>query len=105
MNFDKCHARENNRLSYLNNLFYSDELPKMENGISSGGTPLWQCWKSFVCKSLLLSNSPLTLKGTRDKLKYLIRQTGIVSIEEMEGGFSNGWHYADDQPANPFPSS
>lgn len=26
------------------------------------------------------------------------------TFEQMELGFSNGWHYADDQPANPFPT-
>lgn len=27
------------------------------------------------------------------------------TFEQLELGFSKGWHYADDQPANPFPSS
>lgn len=46
-------------------------------------TSLWENWEPFVAKSLLLGKSPTTIKGTRDTLRFLIRHTGIASIEEM----------------------
>jgi hypothetical protein len=74
---------DNPRLSYLYNLLSPHEIEAFSETLAPGDTPLWELWEAFITKSLILGKSPLTLKGTRDTLKYLIRHTGVVSIEEM----------------------
>lgn len=71
------------RTAYLYNLLSAHELADFHEQLLSDQTPLWLHWDCFVQKSLILGKSPLTLKSTRDTLKFIIRQTGIASIEEL----------------------
>jgi hypothetical protein len=64
-------------------LLPTDEVTELTERIEGTDTPLWEHWEIFVTKSLMLGKSPSTIKGTRDTLRFLIRHTGIVSIEEM----------------------
>lgn len=68
---------------YLLNILSDDEKDRFSELVAPEEMPLWRFWDEFITKSLILGKSPVTLKGTRDALKFLIRHTGIASIEEM----------------------
>ena len=72
-----------NRIAFLYSLFDERELVSLHEQLATDETGIWEHWETFVSKSLALGKSPLTLKGTRDTVKYLTRHTGIVSIDEM----------------------
>ena len=72
-----------NRSSFLYNLLSAHEMSEFHEQLSPNHTPLWAHWNEFVERSLLLGKSPQTLKSTRDTLKYLIRHTGLVSVEQL----------------------
>lgn len=78
--FDLRQQRQNANLFVLLDDHAISELSERLEGPE---TALWEHLEAFVIKSLLLGKSPTTIKGTRDTLRFLIRHTGIVSIEEM----------------------
>ena len=71
------------REKFLYSLFDQEELFVFREMLDHNQTGVWEHWQTFINKSLILGKSPMTLKGTRDTLKYLVRHTGITSIEEM----------------------
>lgn len=68
---------------HLFSLFEDRTLALYAENLEANQTPLWEHWPVFITKCLMLGKSASTLKGTRDTLRFLIRHTGIVSIEEM----------------------
>ncbi len=59
------------------------EVDDFSERLEADHTPLWEHWEAFISKSLMLGKRASTLKGARDTLRFIIRHTGIVSIEEM----------------------
>ncbi len=87
MNFHKFGSLDsvpgNKRLSYLHRVLSDEEIQLLGEQVQKHETSLWAHWDEFITKSLTLGKSPLTLKGSRDTLKFIIRHTGMVSIEEL----------------------
>jgi len=83
MNVRSLAGVNHTRTAYLHNLLSAHELAEYHEMVSPDHTPIWAHWNEFIERSLLLGKSPQTLKSTRDTLKYLIRHTGIVSVEEL----------------------
>lgn len=75
--------RTESRTDRLFTLFEDAEQATLAEALEGGETALWEHWQAFVTKSLLLGKSQATVKSTRDTMRFLIRHTGIVSIETM----------------------
>ncbi len=73
----------NGQHKHLFNLLSDAEKHAFSEFLEPEQTPLWEYWDEFVNKSLMLGKSPITIKGVRDTVKFLIRHTGIVSVEMM----------------------
>lgn len=71
------------RVHHLYQLLPQFEVDDFSERLEADHTPLWEHWETFISKSLLLGKRVSTLKGSRDTLRFIIRHTGIVSIEEM----------------------
>lgn len=79
-NLDLRQQRQN---ANLFTLLDDNTLSDLSERLEGSETALWEHWEVFVTKSLLLGKSPSTIKGTRDTLRFLIRHTGIISVEAM----------------------
>ena len=55
---------------------YAQNLPQ-------GHTFIWRYWIDYIVRQKTFERSPTTTRSVRDALRMLVRETGLVSIEEI----------------------
>jgi len=72
-------AKHQNLLRFLP----PDEIASLEQDVPDGETPLWAYWEDYVIKTIALGKSPVTIQSVRDAAKFIVRHSGLVSIEQI----------------------
>ncbi len=60
-----------------------DETALLEQEAPDGETPMWRHWEDYVVKTIALGKSPVTVKSVSDSAKFLVRHTGLITIEQI----------------------
>lgn len=63
-------------------LLPEEEIDHLSHKVSKNETPLWSYWSEFVNQYLVLGRSKTTVRNVRDALRFLLRNTDFLSIEQ-----------------------
>lgn len=60
-----------------------EELEGFKKNVPEGETPLWLHWENFVNKYFIFGKSDYTVRNVRDSLRFIIRNIGTLTLEQL----------------------